>query len=298
MRLILATDGSETAEYAAEFLTRLRLGPKDEIIVLHVISQIPYDDDYHAQIMQAIKRVSPKILKSAVNILQPLKAAVTSVEEHGYPDDRIIEKAIDTDSDLIVMGASGVKGIQKLFLGSSTRSVAIKSPVSVLVVKRPKRHVTGPIKILFATDGSESAGLAGSFLSTIPFPEDTELTILNIAWTPVSEIPETLVMEINERMKAEAARVRTEIMKDSEKIIDNARTSMRKCFRKINVLSKFGEPSVEILNAEHSLTVDIIVIGCRGLRGLKGMMGSVSRRVLGHSENSVLIGKSCGLRGN
>jgi nucleotide-binding universal stress UspA family protein len=293
MKLILATDGSESAESAAELLARFNFGPDDEILILHVVSQIPYEDDYHLQIKQAIRRVAPKILKASANILQPVRATIRTLEMQGYPDDSIIEKALHYDCDLIVMGASGVKGLNKFFIGSATRSVAIKSPTSVLVVKHPEKQATDPMKVLFATDGSAFADTAGRFLASIPFPDDTELTIMNVAWSAVSDIPETLIMEVNDRMKAEAARVRSSIMKQSEKITEDAKGIFRNRFKTIHLTTRFGEPAQELLDAEQSLGIDIIAVGCRGLRGIRGIMGSVSRRILGHSACSVLIGKAC-----
>jgi len=80
---------------------------------------------------------------------------------------------------------------------------------------------------------------------------------------------------------------------NSERIIEQAREYLRGRFNNINVLSKEGDPSTEILEASEELKTDIIAVGCRGLRGIKGMMGSVSRNILTHSKSSVLIGKTC-----
>ena len=115
MRILLATDGSDYSEEAAGFLRRFNFSRKDEIVVLHVISEVPYEDDYKAQIRQAIKKVAPRILEASANILKPVKAKIGTVESDGYPDSTIIEKAIKSDADLIVMGARGIKGVKDIF---------------------------------------------------------------------------------------------------------------------------------------------------------------------------------------
>src|SRR5512135_1139986 len=115
MKVLLATDGSEHSEGAARFLSRFNFSKTDEIVVFHAISEVPYDDDYHAQIKRVIKRVAPKILKASADILRPAGAEITEVEEEGYHDSTIIEKAVAYGSDLIVMGARGVKGVELLF---------------------------------------------------------------------------------------------------------------------------------------------------------------------------------------
>lgn len=292
MKILLATDGSDYSEEAAGFLTRFNFSQKDEIVVLHVISEIPYEDDYKAQIRQAIRKVAPKILESTVNILKPVNAKIKTVEADGYPDTTIIEKAVSLDIDLIVMGARGIKGVKIFFLGSSTRSVTINSPKPVLVIKRHQGEVTGKMKIIFATDGSDSADETARFLSLMPFPDDAGITVMHVSRSDVSDIPDRYIMEISDEIKEEVARIRTIESAESEKIIEKARTYLEKRFTKVYALQKTGDPSIQILNEANISNADLIAIGSRGLRGVKGMLGSVSRRILGHSECSVLIGKA------
>ena len=85
MKILLATDGSDFSE-ADRFLTRFHFTAQDDIIILHAVNEIPYEDDYHAQIRLVIKRVAPKILDASVKILQPVKTKISTLEEEGYPD--------------------------------------------------------------------------------------------------------------------------------------------------------------------------------------------------------------------
>jgi nucleotide-binding universal stress UspA family protein len=195
--------------------------------------------------------------------------------------------------DLIAVGARGIKGIASVFLGSVTRSVAINSSKPVLVVKPTIRVNPDQMKILFATDGSNYSRATGEFLSSIPFPDNTEVTILNVISSGFSDIPERFVLEINERIKDVVASNRAIEFTQSENIIKQARDTLSKRFKNIHVLSKVGDPSTEILKTEETMEADVIAVGCRGLRGMKGIMGSVSRNILTHSKCSVLIGKTC-----
>jgi len=292
MKLLLATDGSESAEGAAEFLTLFTFSPDDEIIVLHVITEMPYEDDYRRQIMQAMKRVAPKILKASVNVLKKLRANVGIVEVEGVPDAAIMKVADDYHADLIVMGARGIKGIKSIFLGSVTRSVAINSTKPVLVTKSFPRRKTGPIKVMFPTDNSESSLATGRLLVALPFPDKTEVTVMHVEPPVFSDIPEWLAVEINDTLKNDVARLRMKAVEESELILEQACASLRRRFSHVIGLSVQGEPSLAILHEADTAKADLIAVGSRGLRGLKGMLGSVSRRVLGHSECSVLVGKA------
>ena len=149
------------------------------------------------------------------------------------------------------------------------------------------------MKILFATDGSEYSMATGAFLASVPFAEDTELTVLNVIWSEYSDIPERFSLEVNERMKDLVATARETEFARSKKIIEKAGELLIKRFKHITFLSHIGDPSEQILKTAESFNTDLIAVGCRGLKGVKGLMGSVSRNIVNHAKCSVLIGKTC-----
>jgi nucleotide-binding universal stress UspA family protein len=302
MRVLLATDGSEYSDTAAKFLSRINWSPQDVITVFHAIYALPFPEDrkFHFKTLANIKKdIAPRIMDSAVAALKPVAAGI-SVEIKEFspgectPDQCIIKAAELSNAGLIAMGARGIKGIKSVFLGSVTRLVTIHSPLPVLVVKPAAGKSSGRMKILLVVDGSEHSRATGEFLLSIPFPDDAEVTILNVIASAFSDIPERFTLEISDQIKEAVAGVRTREFAESEKIVEKARTALGSRFRSISVLSKVGDPATEIVRTAESLQTDIIAAGCRGLRGMKGMMGSVSRNILTHAGCSVLIGKMCG----
>jgi len=296
MKILLATDGSEYSEGAAKFLKCLKLSVEDEITIFHAVYWIPflYDAESYIEIFKEIKQeIAPKIVDSIMGILKPVNARISTAIVEGSPAQCIIDAVRTSDVDMVVMGARGIKAIESLFVGSVTRSVAIRSPKPVLVTKLHVCEKADRMKILFATDGSEYSIATGEFLSTIPLPDNTEITILNVIPSEFLDIPKTLVAEINERIAEVISRERAHAVSASEWIIDEAAAFFSKRFKDINILSKVGDPSSEILETAETLKTDLIAVGCRGLRGIKGMLGSVSRNILAHSKCSVLIGKTC-----
>ena len=292
MNILLATDGSECSDAATRFLARCNLTPGDKIIIFHVVSEVPYEDEYHAQIKRVIKRVAPQILSSASDILKESKAKVSVAEKEGYPDTTIVESAVDAGADLIVVGARGVKGIKLFVLGSVARKVAADSPKPVLVVKRTEWEVPGKMRVLFATDGSASSNATAGLLAVMPFYPDCEMTLLNVQWSAYYDIPERFALEVDDRMKEAIAERRQKEIEESEKILEEAKKSLSGRYENLQTLIKYGDPSSEILSAAEQLKADIIAVGCRGLKGIRGMLGSVSRNILIHSKASVLIGKA------
>jgi nucleotide-binding universal stress UspA family protein len=300
MKILFATDGSEYSERAAEFLTRLQWSRDDAITVFHAIYEIPFHDDdvFHLSTLKAIKaEIAPQILDSAVAILKPSHANISvEIEESSparcTPDQCVINAAESSGADLIVMGARGIKGIASALIGSVTRLVAINASKPVMIVKQASRSPSRPMKILFSTDGSEPSLVTRELLCSIPFPDDTEITLANIVASSFSDIPERFVLEINDRIKDVVASARANELSQSEKIIDQAREDLQKRFKKIEVISRVGDPSTEILKIADTARVDLVAVGSRGFRGIKGMLGSVSRNILTHSKSAVLIGKS------
>lgn len=230
-------------------------------------------------------------------LCKPVQAGISVEISEFYPaectpDQCIVNAARSSKADLIAMGVRGIKGISSSFLGSVTRLVAAHSSLPVLVVKHDERRSSGPLKILFAVDGSASSRSAGEFLLSLPFPDNAEATVLHVIAPAFSDLPERFTLELNDRIKEVVANARTRDFAESEKLLAEARTSQKKKFRSLSTLSKVGDPSSEIVSAAASREADIIVVGCRGMRGIKSLMGSVSKNVLIHAPCSVLIGKT------
>jgi nucleotide-binding universal stress UspA family protein len=297
MKMLLATDGSGSSIGAAQFLSRLRCSPDDEITVLYVIPEAHRsgeEESHYADLMSVKKEVAPKILDATINELKDLKAKISTAVAIGHPDKAIIDAALLVRMDMIVMGSRGIKGLKSLFLGSVTRATTINSPVPVLVTGRSPWKTPGPLKVLYATDGSEAALDTGKLLARIPFPEHSEVTIMHVSGSSFADIPERFYLEMADRVKEIAAKITETELKRAEGIINDTRKSLGGTFAKVSDLVNSGDPVGLILNAAEKLEADIIALGGSGMRGVKGMLGSVSRRVLGHATCSVLIGKTRG----
>src|SRR5512143_1583005 len=188
MRILLATDGSEYSEAAAKFLNRINWTPQDSIVVFHAIYALPFPEDmkFHFDTLKTVKKdIAPKILDSAVAILKPVQA-VMSVMINEFspgectPDQCIINAAESSNVDLIAMGARGIQGMKSMFLGSVTRLVTVPSSLPVRVVQPAVQGSSSGMKILFAVDGSGHSRSVGELLSAVPFPDDTEVTVLHV----------------------------------------------------------------------------------------------------------------------
>jgi nucleotide-binding universal stress UspA family protein len=280
---------------AAQFLSRLRWSPDDEITVLYVIPEATrsgVEEPFNDSLKQIKQDIAPRILDATAGELKDRPAKIRTVVATGHPDNAIVNAAMLVPVDMVVMGARGIKGMKSLFLGSVTRATAITSPTPVLVIRRPQWKASGLLKILYATDGSEYALAAGKLLARIPFPTDSEVTILHAAGSSFADIPERYYLEIADRVKEIAAKITEMEYRRAEGIMNDARGCLEGKFAKMSDLVRSGDPAEVILNAAGSMGADIIALGSSGMRGVRGMLGSVSRRILGQAACSVLIGKT------
>jgi nucleotide-binding universal stress UspA family protein len=299
MKVLLTTDGSESSESAASFLTRMAWSPDDSITVFHAIYAVPfhYDEKFYCTTLESIKKeCAPKILDSAVSILKPVRAGISVEIEEGVlnqctPEQCIIRTAEASGTDIIVMGSSGRKDRSSVVIGSVSRAVVKTAAKPVLVVKRTAPGPADRMRVLFAVDSSDHSRATAELLTSIPFPDDTELTIIHVIPSNFLDVPEHFVLEINERIKDTVANIRSREFTEAEKIIEDTRGRLGKTFKHLQVLSKVGDPSTEILKAGESMGADLIAVGRRGSRGIMGTLESVSRNILNHAPCPVFIGR-------
>lgn len=295
MKILLPTDGSEYSETAAQFLTRLNLSRNDEITILHVISDDPFQDKedyYYARIKDIKRSIASNILDSALNILKSVPAQIKTVLMDGYPDKCILGAAVDSNADIIVMGPKRLKGIKSRIVGSVTKSVSISSSKPALIIKPPQKEPADKTKILFATDGSDYAEKAGETLSLIPFHDNTEITIIHVITPAFYDVPDRFMEKIEASVREDLKKYRSMELQESQKILARTAQYLSNKFSNIERLTTMGDPSEEILNAANEINADIIVVGSKGMKGFRGVVESLSRYILSVADCSVLIGKT------
>jgi len=295
MKILLPTDGSEYSETAAKFLKRLNLSENDEITILHVISEDPFQDKedyYYARIKEIKQGIAPKILDSSMNILKSVPAKINRSLMNGYPAKCILDAAVNSNADIIVMGPKRLKDIKSRIIGSVTKSVSINSPKPVLVVKPSRADSSDKMKILFTTDGSDYARKAGETLSIIPFHDNTEITVLHVITPAFYDIPDRFMTKIDQNDREDLKNFSSQELRESQKIIAQIVEYLMKGFSNIRTLTRTGDPSDEILQTANELNADMIVVGSKGMGGFRGIVESLSRYILSAADCSVLIGKT------
>ncbi|MDY9923151.1 MAG: universal stress protein [Methanobacterium sp.] len=145
-KILLPTDGSEYANKAAEHAIIIACQNNAEIIVLNVIettqlTSLPVEDftrKVKDMLRQERKNPLEIITKVFDNHLKDKefndKVKLTLKQKGGSPEDIILQTVEEEGIDMVIMGTSGKKGLERFLLGSVTEKVVRNSKCPVLTV--------------------------------------------------------------------------------------------------------------------------------------------------------------------
>ena len=146
-RILVPTDGSETAAKAVKYAADLALKVGAEVTLLGVIEK----NFYAAQSLPAaaapnhltepieeyIREALTEMLKEMEKLYNQRGIPVKTVIRSGYPVEEILQEAKKSKADLIVIGSHGKSALKAALLGSVTFGVIHKdSQIPILVVRK------------------------------------------------------------------------------------------------------------------------------------------------------------------
>jgi nucleotide-binding universal stress UspA family protein len=145
-RILLAIDGSEEAELAAQRAVDLADKIDSELYVVHV-GQLPNflmggpgTVGYDGMLYERIERGSRELLRKLTWRVKVAGGTVAGAYlRMGAVDLEIVGLAKELGADLIVMGCRGHHGIRRVIEGSVSDAVIRHAPCPVLVVRSPAR---------------------------------------------------------------------------------------------------------------------------------------------------------------
>jgi nucleotide-binding universal stress UspA family protein len=288
VRVLLAFDGSVTAEVARQAIPALALPKASELCVAGVVDSIRGDPP---------ARVPPPGSRGAAEEWDRLEAVVSWAQRdlasadltavarvvRGRAAPSIVDLAAETRAELVVIGSRGRGPIASSLLGSVSAEVVDRSPCPVLVARHA---ISGPI--LVAVDGSRTADAAVSFLVATRLLVEHPAEILSV---PRARAGRTEPGWTQLTGPGFAHDVVHGLDRESAEIAATRAAQRLRCagFQATWSLEE-GTAASGILRAAETIGCGLIVMGSRGLTGLsRVLLGSVARTVLMHSPTSVLI---------
>ncbi len=194
------------------------------------------------------------------------------VVQDGLVTDLILSLAEARAVNLIVMGTHGLRGIDRLMLGSVTERVLRRARCPVLAVRKPAHHVTSSVrdpepvhlrKMLLCTDFSDHAHRASEYAVSMAKECGAELTLLHVL-EDVSRLPE---------LESATEKVAVQL---EESIAPKSREG---CI--VKVMVRIGKPYQQIIQLAIEAQTDLVIMGVRGRGALDtAIFGSTTYRVI------------------
>ena len=290
MRVLLATDGSDDARSACEWLARRPLPAGSRLRVVSAVSVPPSPLDIPT-VHQFVTSLREEAQHAAEAAWKRLASSFADSEAHALDGDArevILQMAEEWPADLIVLGARGLGAVAGVLLGSVSLAVARRAHCSVLVVK--PGTVAGP-HIVIGVDGSPQAAEAVRFVARLPLAPLTVVRLTGAVQPPpmpatTPRIARGLVQEARMQIVQE----RTAAL---ERALAKAARSFEGVAKNVERQMLVGSPTDVLLGAAARPDVGLVVVGARGLGAVQRvLLGSVSENVLRHAEKPVLIVKS------
>jgi nucleotide-binding universal stress UspA family protein len=293
MRVLLATDGSESANNAVETVRSLAL-PAGSVV--HLVAVLPSTpelfgaawDAYIPGDAEAIERQMVDELDAALDgVKARLERPGVTVEEEvlrGRAATRIVEAANAFQADIAVVGSRGLGAWKRLLLGSVSAEIVDHASCPILVARRPSVGT-----VILGDDGSEGSRAAAHLLARFPALAGNRVKvvavaeILNAAALGFSPAVSGAFMTEMIESTAEAEERLGEVTQVTAAILGQAgiRTETE-------VLA--GDPAHELVRLARASEADLVVVGTTGLTGVaRAVLGSVARNVLINARCSVLV---------
>jgi len=141
--IVVPVDGSPAALAALGVAVQLAKGAGAQLTVIHAsprLAESVFEENPLTRVEQEEVAADPVLAAAVAQAAEAgVEAHVRLVGEGGVDGiaDAVLGIAASVEADLIVMGSRGRGGIAESLLGSVSRSVAMRSPVRVVVVHEP-----------------------------------------------------------------------------------------------------------------------------------------------------------------
>jgi len=286
--VLCPVDFSESSSRSLDHAVALARWYKSSLTVLHIVptfEAMPVQGElgFPMQIVNPFSReeVLAEMRRRLDDAGVPADAVVRT--RAGHVSTTIVDEAVTSSADLIVMGTHGRRGFRRLVLGSATESVLREAPCPVLTVppheSADSTRVVVFKRILCPIDFSPASLQALGFGLDLARQSNGTVTLVNVIEWLAEEDPMVSmhfnVPEIRGHMREETAR-RLHAFVAAEP----------RTWCDIDEVVAFGRAHREILRTAATKEADLIVMGAQG----RGGMGLA---LFGSTTQQVLRGASC-----
>ncbi len=290
MNVLVATDGSKYGQWGLNWVAKLPLVEPPRVIALHVLDSAAFRLPFRTKLeIQRMEARSAKTLTDTKKQLTSLKLKGTVRKEQGAIAPVILKRAPKRDG-LLVVGSQGLDALDRFMLGSVSTKLIHHATCPVLVVKGEAAPVR---RITLATDGSPASAKALAFMLSEFQPDHPtgkgkrvpiHVSVIHaMARRPLAplEIGTTIPWIKDRELKVKEV---------SQRLLEQSVQALVKAGFTAEPLCQSGNPAEQIMKVASKQHADLIVMGAKGLGAVdRFLLGSVSTRVVQHTNRSVLV---------
>jgi nucleotide-binding universal stress UspA family protein len=286
-RILCPIDFSEFSVLAYDYAQSLAWHYRATLLLEHVTETLTPMYPYYA-FPNAYVEISQELRAHAEQQLQEFAKTHT---RHGVQPECsmhdgavanvILDLAEAQDVSLIVMGTHGLRGIDRVLLGSVTDKVLRKAHCPVLAVRKPAHDlvtqagvpdVIRPERMLCCTDFSDQSEQSVEYAVSLATEYGSELTLLHV------------LQDV-----ADSADIQDEIAKAMESLEKRISPETRRgC--KTKTLVRIGKPYQQIIELALESRTDLVIMGVRGRNAMDlAVFGSTTYRVVQLGPCPVLV---------
>jgi len=300
MNILIATDGSEYADNALDFMLRFPFPRDSRMTVLTVVSDIPMlpaeMDALDDSQSQALEEANNRLYQDAEELVARESSRLRedgwpggSMVREGDPVDVILAVAEDIDADVIVVGSHGLSMSKRFLLGSVADRVLEYAACSVLVVKTRQDGdiaeaiqpgANAPYNIMLAYDHSEVAKEVLNICASLPLEEHSVINVVNVM---------PLITAYRQDVRQHINSIWLQKKEIMQQELEDAVMSLKWVTPNVNMqLREAEDVSEEILSLAEDAGSDLIMFGCKDRGAIKNfLVGSITRRMARYARCAV-----------
>lgn len=151
-RILVPVDGSATANHGIDEAIRMAKLMGGTLFFFHAIddqsvsialqSSVAFVENWQQALREDGNRILKDAQDAAIAAVIPCEIALSEDMSHPVAK-RVVDEALRTKAELIVMGTHGRRGLKRLLMGSSAEAVLRDSPVPVLLVHQGENRPSG-----------------------------------------------------------------------------------------------------------------------------------------------------------
>lgn len=287
--LLAATDFSDPARHALERAAQLAATHNGARLTLtHVISSSMLErlrglmqDEAPTVKDRLLHEAQAALAEQAAHLSEKYACPVETLLRQGPALNVIPDLADELQADLLVMGVRGAHFVHEFLIGSTTERVLRKTLRPMLAVKqRPQGAYR---RVLVPVDFSPHAAVAATTAHAwLPHAEIVLLHAFGVEMESTLRFASVAEEQIHEYR----ARAREAAFDSMRQFVEALPIPASRLTRMI----VHGAPTLQILEHEQSLDIDLIAMGKHGQSALEELLlGSVTKHVLAYSSSDVLV---------